>query len=237
MEGENSHLADDDIVATKSVLNYLLGKFREKKEEHVSLLGKLEDTGRKMKEAYAELYTSARDRLYVQENGREESCIVEEVRRLYENALSKNWVKKIDKLSYIINFLKKDVINRYKHPSLKQQLDAYLIDILTYREADLCESSSIEENIFVSTVHKAKGLEFESVIVFESTDGVYPFFARTSLEDIRESARLFYVALSRAKKRLYITYCESVSGISKSGNPYTMEKEPSPFIKHIHKYF
>lgn len=108
---------------------------------------------------------------------------------------------------------------------------------MTYREADLCESSSIEENVFVSTVHKAKGLEFETIIVFESTDGVYPFFAKNSPEDIKESARLFYVALSRAKKRLYITYCESVSGISKYGNPYTMEKEPTPFLRHISKYF
>lgn len=34
-------------------------------------------------------------------------------------------------------------------------------------------------------------------------------------EEIRESARLFYVAMTRAKKRLHITYAESVSGISK----------------------
>ena len=237
LEGENSHLADDDVVATKSVLDYLLGKFREKQEEHISLLNELEDTGREMKEAYAELYASARKRLYIREADRNESCVVEEIRRLYENALSKNWIKKIEKLSYIINFFEKDVINIYKYPSLKQQLEAYLIDILTYREADLCESSSIEEKVFISTVHKAKGLEFESVIVFESTDGVYPFFAKSSAEDIKESARLFYVALSRAKKRLYITYCESVSGVSKYGNQYCMKKEPTPFLRHIKKFF
>lgn len=77
--------------------------------------------------------------------------------------------------------------------------------------------------MFVSTVHKAKGLEFENVIIYEATDGVYPFFDKKTPEEIRESARLFYVAMTRAKKRLHITYAESVSGISRWGNPYSID--------------
>ena len=88
-----------------------------------------------------------------------------------------------------------------------------------------------------STVHKAKGLEFENVIIFEATDGVYPFFDKKTPEEIRESARLFYVAMTRAKKRLHITYAESVSGISKWGNPYSIDKGPTPFLRHIKKFF
>ena len=107
-------------------------------------------------------------------------------------------------------------------------------DITSYREADLCDSSCITEKGFVPTVHKAKGLEFENVIIFEATDGVYPFFAP---EEIRESARLFYVAMTRAKKSLHITYAESVSGISKWRNPYSIEKEPTPFLRHIKNNF
>ena len=77
----------------------------------------------------------------------------------------------------------------------------------------------------------------ENVIIFEATDGVYPFFDKKTPEEIRESARLFYVAMTRAKKRLHITYAESVSGISKWGNPYSIDKEPTPFLRHIKKYF
>ena len=91
--------------------------------------------------------------------------------------------------------------------------------------------------MFVSTVHKAKGLEFENVIIFEATDGVYPFFDKKTPEEIRESARLFYVAMTRAKKRLHITYAASVSGISKWGNPYSIDKEPTPFLGHIKNHF
>ena len=137
-------------------------------------------------------------------------------------------------MQYIFSFLRNDVISLEKTPSLKEQLSAHLLDITTYREADLCDSSCITEKVFVSTVHKAKGLEFENVI---ATDGVYPFFDKKTPEEIRESARLFYVAMTRAKIRLHIIYAESVSGISKWGNPYSIEKEPTPFLRHIANSF
>jgi DNA helicase-2/ATP-dependent DNA helicase PcrA len=60
-------------------------------------------------------------------------------------------------------------------------------------------------------LHGPQGIEFENVIIFEATDNVYPFFDKKTPEEIRESAKLFYVAMIRAKKRLYITYAESVS--------------------------
>lgn len=135
-------------------------------------------------------------------------------------------------MQYIFSFLRNDVISLEKTPSLKEQLSAHLLDITTYREADLCDSSCITEKVFVSTVHKAKGLEFENVIIFEATDGVYPFFDKKTPEEIRESARLFYVAMTRAKIRLHIIYAESVSGISKWGNPYSIKKEPTPFLRY-----
>ena len=75
------------------------------------------------------------------------------------------------------------------------------------------------------------------MIIFEATDGVYPFFDKKTPEEIRESARLFYVAMTRAKIRLHIIYAESVSGISKWGNPYSIEKEPTPFLRHIANSF
>lgn len=140
-------------------------------------------------------------------------------------------------MQYIFSFLRNDVISLEKTPSLKEQLSAHLLDITTYREADLCDSSCITEKVFVSTVHKANGLEFENVIIFEATDGVYPFFDKKTPEEIRESARLFYVAMTRAKIRLHIIYAESVSGISKWGNPYSIEKEPTPFLRHIANSF
>ena len=237
LEGENSHLADDDIIATKSVLDYCIRVFSEKISEHKAILGELHEKGEDLRSAYSELYNGTKQLLYKQQNIDQSSVLVNEMKRAYQYSLDKEWMNEVKKLQYILNFFEEDVIDVKKYPSLRQQLEAYILDMTTYREADLCESSSVKEKVFVSTVHKAKGLEFETVILFEATDGVYPHFARTTPEDIKESARLFYVGLTRAKKRLYITYCNSISGISRWGNPYCMEKEPTPFLRHIKKSF
>ena len=56
------------------------------------------------------------------------------------------------------------------------------------------------------TVHLAKGLEFKNVIIAGAEDGLFPH-SRTFLEprEMEEERRLMYVALTRAKKQLYIT--------------------------------
>ena len=67
----------------------------------------------------------------------------------------------------------------------------------------------MKERVFVSTVHKAKGLEFDTVIVYDAVDGKYPS-AFASQEACRgEEARKFYVAISRARRRLVVTYCHN----------------------------
>jgi DNA helicase-2/ATP-dependent DNA helicase PcrA len=89
----------------------------------------------------------------------------------------------------------------------------------------------VTEKIFVSTVHKAKGLEFENVVVFGCVDGVYPFFA--SKDDpvaCQEDARKLYVAMTRARKRLCFLSFNKRTGISRWGNPYSFDVPVSPFL-------
>ena len=235
LEGENSHLADDDIIATKSVLDHFLGVFAANMQQHIDCLQNNSAVAELFRRAYADIYHDSLSRLY--QRSFESPLLVDELEHLYGIFIQKDWITANPKMQYIFSFLRNDVISPEKTPSLKEQLSVHLLDITTYREADLCDSSCITEKVFVSTVHKAKGLEFENVIIFEATDGVYPFFDKKTPEEIRESARLFYVAMTRAKKRLHITYAESVSGISKWGNPYSIDKEPTPFLRHIKKYF
>ena len=63
-----------------------------------------------------------------------------------------------------------------------------------------------EDRVLLLTVHQAKGLEFDTVFVAGATDDEFP--SRRSQREGRmdEEHRLFYVAMSRAKKRLYITW-------------------------------
>ncbi|EMY78847.1 putative ATP-dependent DNA helicase PcrA [Leptospira weilii serovar Ranarum str. ICFT] len=68
----------------------------------------------------------------------------------------------------------------------------------------------------LSTVHSAKGLEFDLVFVLNTTEGVFPSSKNT---DTEEERRLFYVAITRARKELYFTR-PSLAG-SRSGPYYT----------------
>src|SRR5437762_364772 len=64
-----------------------------------------------------------------------------------------------------------------------------------------------KEAVNLSTVHQAKGLEFHTVFVIWLTDGMFPS-ARSldARDDLEEERRLFYVAITRARDELYLTY-------------------------------
>ena len=63
-----------------------------------------------------------------------------------------------------------------------------------------------EDYLILSTIHSAKGLEWDSVFVIHASDGNIPSDMATKRpEEIEEERRLFYVAMTRAKNRLYVT--------------------------------
>jgi len=64
-----------------------------------------------------------------------------------------------------------------------------------------------KEAVNLSTVHQAKGLEFRTVFVIWLTDGMFPSSrSMDERKDLEEERRLFYVAITRAKDELYLTY-------------------------------
>ena len=67
------------------------------------------------------------------------------------------------------------------------------------------ESSRPDDYLILSTIHSAKGLEWDTVYVIHATDGNIPSDRSTgSRDEIEEERRLFYVALTRAKNRLVV---------------------------------
>jgi DNA helicase-2/ATP-dependent DNA helicase PcrA len=63
-----------------------------------------------------------------------------------------------------------------------------------------------EDKVFLLTVHQAKGLEFDTVFIAGATDRQFPS-ARSAREGrLDEEHRLFYVAMTRARRRLFITH-------------------------------
>lgn len=90
-----------------------------------------------------------------------------------------------------------------------------------------------EERITLMTVHAAKGLEFNNVIIVGAEEELFPSaMASGSLYEIEEERRLMYVAITRAKNYCMISYAESRY---RNGQPVVAQ--PSRFIREIDSRF
>ena len=69
-----------------------------------------------------------------------------------------------------------------------------------------------KEGVNLMTMHAAKGLEFDTVFVIEANEGSCPYKKATAGEEIEEERRLFYVAMTRAKRKLVISYVKEKNG-------------------------
>src|SRR6266404_370129 len=86
------------------------------------------------------------------------------------------------------------------------------------------------EAVNLSTVHQAKGLEFHTVFVIWLTDGMFPSSRSIDTrEALEEERRLFYVAITRAKDELYLTYPH----MRLTGGYGDVFQRPSRFLKEI----
>lgn len=232
LSGENSHRADEDVAATKSLVDYLVGQISGELESHRQFLFTTSAFAERFREKYREDWLATRRRMY----DRGGSCISDELHSFYITNVLARHIEPCRKLNHLLEFISNEV-TRPSELSLYEQLAAHLADLNTFKESDLCDNATMKERLFVSTVHKAKGLEFENVVVFDVVEGTYPFFRSRNWAERMEDARKFYVALSRARKRLCLTLCRRMKGISAAGRPYDLPKSPSPFLESIRRHF
>ena len=77
--------------------------------------------------------------------------------------------------------------------------------------------------ITLMTMHGAKGLEFHTVCLIGANEEVMPYKKAKKMADIEEERRLFYVAMTRAKKRLIISYNREKNGKKMKPSRFVME--------------
>ncbi|MDR2405353.1 MAG: ATP-dependent helicase, partial [Deltaproteobacteria bacterium] len=82
-----------------------------------------------------------------------------------------------------------------------------------------------EDSVSVMTIHTAKGLEFKTVFILGLSEGIFPSRRVSSVEEMEEERRLLYVAITRAKRRLYLSSAEGVHA--------GVHQVPSRFLKEI----
>ena len=106
-------------------------------------------------------------------------------------------------------------------------LQAYLENAALYSEGDNDDSS--EDYVRLLTIHSAKGLEFGVVFLIGVEEGIFPGIRSMDLEEnIEEERRLMYVAITRAKRKLFLLTARSRMLFGQ-----TQELMPSRFIKEI----
>lgn len=236
LEGQNSHLADDDIFATFQLLQHAYAIARPFVEEQMQKFAvpELQRIAARLTERYAIAFYHAQALLLEPPTSDVPQLIREVLHAVDELHLN------IEKLDYFTDYLRYDVLNTSHTPYLLQQLEQHLLLLNTLKEADLCDSECMRrrgEQVFVTTVHKAKGLEFDNVIVSSVSKGVYPFYFSQTHDEQLEDARKLYVAMSRAKRRLYLSYYNLCHMVDRNGTPRTFAKGPSDFLTPIAHHF
>ena len=235
LAGVNSHQAIDDVKATVSLVRLCAEKAREKQAQQEAFIHhpKVKPFATVLRSNYGERYREAVNRLYKLSTDHE-PALVSELSAAYNAFHSDGLINDIPRLDYILRYLRIDMLtDETVANALAPQLSQYVMDINTLKEADFCNSKSILERIYVTTVHKAKGLEFDNVIIFDAADGRYPNAYNKTKQQDEEDARKFYVAMSRAKRRLFIAY--ALQMVDRHGRVFN--RELTPLMDSIQKYF
>ena len=111
-------------------------------------------------------------------------------------------------------------------------LTHYLSEVSLLTDMDEDDSEG-DNKVTLMTVHAAKGLEFETVFVVGLEEELFPSsMSMESPRQIEEERRLFYVAMTRAKKHLFLTYARR-----RMKYGITSDCEPSRFLRDIDKRF
>lgn len=216
LEGTNSHNAMDDILATKSLACYcydnllpIVGKQRQYLASN-----EMKTFQRRMTGNYQPLYIHTLDKLYADQICTENSFDYE-FQYIYNQMVEAKYIEPIKMFDYMKALFNKVVIDKEKDTHFFQQLVGHIYEFRTFNEADLYQNGIITERLHIMTIHKAKGLEFDNVFIHDVSEGVFPhYYSKNKLED----ARVLYVAMSRAKKRVWLTYRSNVSSFIKENN-------------------
>ncbi|MBE2189440.1 MAG: ATP-dependent helicase [Candidatus Kapabacteria bacterium] len=153
----------------------------------------------------------------------DKTALLTEYYRPYLQEKYDDWQKRWKDLETLIS-----ISERYR--SLDNFLNELSLDPPNESVSELTPESKEEEYLTLSTIHSAKGLEWRVVFLIWALEGKFPSSKSTdSLDQMEEERRLFYVACTRAKDYLYVTYPTNIFD-RESG---FVLSEPSRFLENI----
>ena len=141
-------------------------------------------------------------------------------------------ISRIENIEELINGIKDFIEGEKEVVDSKATLSDFLEDVALASELDK-DINDYQKKVSLMTIHLAKGLEFNHVYIVGLEEDLFPSAMSSSTRaDLEEERRLFYVALTRAKKKVTITYAKTRYRWGKLN-----DCEPSRFIKEIDKTY
>ena len=124
---------------------------------------------------------------------------------------------------------RKDDLNQLAFFTISyEDLELFLAEVALQESFSLKNKGDKSKRVILSTVHQAKGLEWEAVFVLNLSNQGFPHPRCVEEAEYEEERRLFYVAITRAKAYLFFSYPTSIYRYGSYEN-----LEPSDFIKNI----
>ena len=151
------------------------------------------------------------------------------VKELYEDKTVEG-LSRYENVQALLNAVKEFVDNPENE---EKSLSAFLQNVSLLTNADQNDDDGDNDRVTMMTIHGAKGLEFKNVFIVGLEEDLFP--SQMMLEnraDLEEERRLFYVAITRAEKKLTFSYAESRYQYGRLKNC-----EPSRFLLEVDQRF
>ena len=137
-------------------------------------------------------------------------------------------VMRYENVQELLNGIKNFVEEQQQIENGNPSIEYFLEDIALITEADRNQKDD-RPKVNLMTIHLAKGLEFENVFIVGMEENLFPsMMSLGSRDDLEEERRLFYVAMTRAKKSAFLTYSHIRYRWGK-----LIDCEPSRFLEEL----
>ena len=152
------------------------------------------------------------------------------LKELYEDKTVEG-LSRYENVQELLNAIKEFVDNTEGDED--KSLGAFLQSVSLLTTADESDGDGDTDRVTLMTIHGAKGLEFNHVYVVGLEEDLFPSqMMLESRDDLEEERRLFYVAITRAEKRLYFSYAETRYQYGR-----LKPCEPSRFLNEVDEQF
>ena len=124
--------------------------------------------------------------------------------KLKEKMNEEKYTKKLEVFIDKLYEMEREFLLKNKSNFLLQDFMEEISIFILNEDIEDNEKKEEENKVKLMTIHNSKGLEFNNIFIVGAEEGYYPSGRE---DDVEEERRVFYVAITRAKKNCFISYC------------------------------